>query len=847
MKVRSFVRILKLHLLTSFIIILFMMISGCAPVLNTAFKKALPPIEGEQIVPGLSEKVTVKRDDLGIPMIEASNMDDLIFAMGYVSAYDRFTQMEGFRLVGKGRLSELIGKATLEMDIYLRALNLDQAAQTLYHSTSPELRRILQVYSNGVNAYLAKAPLPMTIKIAGHKPEKWQPIDSIYVFLVLTLGLGQNLHEEINMLNIAQVVDPDIMAWLFPIYPDEPLPFEEMKKLKGIDLTSAAQEIEQLSKIANLTNKLFIPAAAASNNWVVSGKLTKSGKPILANDTHLPLSMPSIWHMMHLKCPEIEGAGIAIAGVPGIIAGYNGHMAVGMTMVMADNQDLFIEKLQQKDDGLYYLYEDQWIKAKSREETFRVKGQKNAVTRTFHETKNGVLLNNALTDEPRHVLVPMPLNQSLGIALRWAGNEPDKTMDAFFNVMRAKSVDDILKFTAHDTSVIPLNLVMADKNDIAWQATGRFPLRKKGRGLAPSPGWTGEYGWKGYLDPSQHPSSKNPEKGYIGTANNRTVPADFPHILSSSWYYPDRAERIDQMIREAKGYTVENAKAMQLDVYSPFVNVIKSALLEDDTLRNMISDWKALGKLQDAQKAMELLKNFDGNMRVDSAGAAFSGAFLYSLSDNLFADELGGRESQAYQSLLETFLLAYSALHDHLTERGKQSPFWDNVTTPEKEARHQILAKTVLDAINILEKKCGKDPEKWQWGKLHTCHWKTDATLFSDYMDFTDKTGMKLLGGYFDRGPYPASGDHTTLNVSAYYPGKHFDVWLIPAMRIIADFGSDEPLIGINSTGQSDNPSSPHYDDGITAFREGRYQNFPFKEENVKKQYTKTLTLMPPK
>jgi acyl-homoserine-lactone acylase len=824
-----------------------MTLGGCTSVLNTAFKKALPPMEGEQIVPGLTQTVTVKRDDLGIPLIEASNMDDLIFAMGYVSAYDRFTQMEGFRLVGKGRLSELIGKATLEMDIYLRALNLHQAAQTLYTSASPELRRILQIYSNGVNAYLENAPLPMTIKMAGHKPEKWQPVDSVYVFLVLTLGLGQNLHEEINMLNVAQVVDPEMMAWLFPIYPDEPLPFEEMKKLKGIDLTTASQDIEQLTKIANLTNKLLIPAAAASNNWVVSGKLTKSGKPILANDTHLPLTMPSIWHMMHLKCPEVEGAGIAIAGVPGIIAGYNGHIAVGMTMVMADNQDLFIEKLKQEDDGLYYLYKDQWLKAASREETFRVKGRKEVVTRTFHETRDGVLLNNALTDKPRHDLVPMPLKHSLGIALSWAGNEPDKTMDAFFNVMLAKSVDDILKFTAHDTSIIPLNLVMADKNDIAWQVTGRYPLRKKGRGLTPSPGWTGEYGWHGYLDPKHHPSARNPEKGYIGTANNRTVPADFPYILSSSWYYPDRAERIDQMMNGVNNYTVENAKAMQLDVYSPFITVIKSALLEEDTLSKMKSLWEASGKLQEAEKAITLFRNFDGFMRVDSAGAAFSGAFLFSLSDNLFADELGGTQSQAYKSLLETFLLAYSGLHDHLTERGKQSPFWDDVTTPEKEERHQILAKTVLDAIALLEKHCGKNREKWQWGKLHTYHWKTDATLFADYMDFTDKTGMKLLGGYFDRGPYPAPGDHTTLNVSAYYPGKNFDVWLIPAMRVIADFGSDEPLIGINSTGQSDNPASPHYDDGITAFREGRYQNFPFAEKNVKAQYTKTLTLSPRK
>jgi len=847
MRIQSFVVHLRFKSAILFASILCIVISGCTPLLNVSYKKSLPPMEGEQVLPGLSDNVTVKRDNLGIPYIEAQSMDDLIFAMGYISACDRFTQMEGFRLVSQGRLSELLGRATLEMDIYLRALNLNQVAQTLYLSASSDLRRLLNIYSDGVNAYLANVPLPTTLKLAGHQPDPWRPIDSMYVFLVLTLGLSQNLQEEINLLNVAQVVAPEKLAWLFPIYPDEPLPFEEMKKLKGINLSEAAQNIEQLGVIANLTNTLLLPAAAASNNWAVSGKLTKSGKPIVANDTHLPLTMPSIWHMMHLKCPEIDGAGIGIAGVPGIVAGYNRHIGIGMTMVMADNQDIFLEKLQQKPDGLYFLYKNKWLKANSREESFRIKGQNKAVTRTFYETLHGVLLNDILTDKPRHELVPMPLNPSLGIAYSWAGNETDRSMDVFFNIMLAKSVDEILKYTSQETSVIPLNLVMADRKNIAWQVTGRFPLRKKGRGLCPSPGWTGEYDWNGFLSPSKHPSLKNPAKGYVGTANHRTVPADFPYILSSSWYYPDRGERIEQLLKNAKNYTLDDAKAMQLDTYSRFVNVIKTALLEQKTLDTMSSVWQNSEKSTAAHQAMALLRDFDGNMRLDSAGAAFCGAFLFSLSDNLFADELGGKNTRAYQSLLHTFLLAYSALHDHLTDRGKRSPLWDDVTTPQKEERDLILAKTVLDAIGILEKRCGKNPDKWQWGKLHTYHWRTDATLFADYMDFINKTGVKFLSGYVDRGPYPAPGDHTTLNVSAYHPGKDFGTWMIPAMRIIVDFGSDEPFVGINSTGQLDNPSSPHYDDGITAFRLGQYQNFPFKEENIKTQYTKILTLVPKK
>jgi acyl-homoserine-lactone acylase len=276
--------------------------------------------------------------------------------MGYISAWDRFTQMEGFRLVRQGRLSELLGRATLEMDIYLRALNLNQVAQTLYLSASSDLRRLLNIYSDGVNAYLANVPLPTTLEV-GRTPPTRSLVDpsTPCMYFCSNVGQSQNLQEEINLLNVAQVVAPEKLAWLFPIYPDEPLPFEEMKKLKGINLSEAAQNIEQLGVIANLTNTLLLPAAAASNNWAVSGKLTKTGSPIVANDTHLPLTMPSIWHMMHLKCPEIDGAGIAIAGF-GIVAGYNRHIGIGMTMVMADNQDIFLENgNRNRDVSIFFI------------------------------------------------------------------------------------------------------------------------------------------------------------------------------------------------------------------------------------------------------------------------------------------------------------------------------------------------------------------------------------------------------------------------------------------------------------------------------------------------------------
>lgn len=827
------------------VLITGMAFSGCSRLLDSFFNNSLPPDKGKQTLAVISEQVTVKRDSLGIPFVEAANLEDLVTAMGYVSACDRFAQMEGFRLVGQGRLSEMVGPAALEMDTYLRAMDVNKAAEILYKSASSDLRRMLDLYSRGVNAYLDNNPLPTTVKLTGHEPEPWEAIDSISVFIVLTLGLAQNLHEEIGILNLAREISPEKLAWLTPIYPDELLPFDEMKKLAGLDLSAAAESLDHLYSTICMTNRLAVPAAAASNNWAVSGRLTRSGKPILANDTHLPLVMPSFWHMMKLRCPELEGAGVALAGVPGIIAGYNGHIAAGMTMVMADNQDVFLEQLKEKDDGLYYLYKGQWLKTTTRREIIKVKGQKD-VTLTIHETVHGPLMNRILTTEPRHLLVPLPTHQSLGIAVSWAAFEPDRTMDIFFNIMRSKSVDEILTWTGSSRTIIPLNLVMADDKDIAWQVTGRFPVRKKGRGLCPSPGWTGEYDWEGFLNPSLHPVVKNPEKGYIGTANNRTVSPDFPYTLSSSWYYPDRIQRINQMIESTDGYTAEDARRMQLDVFSPFSTVIKQALLTNTTYRQMESKWTDEEKTK-AETGLAVLRAFDGDLRVDSAGAAFCGAFLTCLSRNLFADECGGTDSLAWKSLTEIFQMSYSALHDHLTMRGQNSPFWDDVRTEPVEQRYEILAASVLDAVDMLAEKCGSTADQWAWGKLHTYKWVTDASSLSPYMGFFDRTGMKLLSGYFDRGPYPAPGDHTTLNVSGYHLGNNFKTWLIPAMRIIVDFGSDEPFVGINSSGQSDNPSSPHYDDGIRAWLNGDYQPFPFREENIKKQYTKTLVLEPGK
>lgn len=820
-------------------------LAGCQSLLNSRYADSVLPTRGVERIQGLGESASVRRNALGMPLIESSTFHDALFTLGYVHAGDRLSQMVGMRLLAEGRLAEMAGPGVLEMDRFMRAVNLKKSAEVLYAGASPRLKRFFEVYARGVNAYMYRYRdrLPMDLAESGYRPVYWKAEDSALLFCLLNFGLAVNLQEEINALVMAQQVGSDKLPWLLPIYPDEPLPFSEAEKLAGLDLKGQIPGLQAVGRTAAQIAEQHMLGVAASNNWAIAPQRSRHGKSLMANDTHLPLSMPSVWNFVQIRSPKYQAAGISLAGVPAVVAGYNGKLAWGMTMVMGDNQDLFLEKIKREGGRLLYLADGKWLPASERQETFFIKGQR-PIRETLYETRNGPLLNSVL-GERKHMLQPMQLQTGYGLALKTTQFEADNSLDAFFDLSRAKSVDEAFE-AAREIRAMPLNIVFADAQNIGWQVTGRYPNRREGRGLLPSPGWDQRYAWDGFADPMLHPYDQNPPEGWLGTANQRTVPPGYGMQLSSSWYYPERAERLAELAGSGR-HDRQSMIAMQYDQTSPFVAKLQGMFNDPGMASPLQSAITALPAAErgKAEEALKRLLAFDGRLSAASADAAVYSAFLHESARQIFLDELGPEDSPAWKALVDTANASYSAQADHLLGR-EDSPFWDDIRTPQKEDKPAILARSLAASIDLLESRLGKERSNWQWGKLHTYEWVTDTTRMAPHMSASQRTSINAIKGYLDRGPYPAGGDHSTLNVSAYHWGQDFDTWLIPAMRIVVDFAAEEPLIGLNSSGQSGNPASKHYDDGIEAWLKGGYMSFPFKSENLDKVYgNQRLLLMP--
>lgn len=833
---------------------LMMMLSGCT-LLDYRMRSTVPQSTGVIEVPGIATEAFIRRDALGIPVVHSENMDDLAFAAGYAMASDRLAQMVSYSLLGQGRLSEMAGPPVLDIDMYVRIMGLHLAAQHQFDQLPLEYRRMLDRFAEGVNAYIDihKDRLPLDFRLSGYTPEAWQPINSLYIFNVLNLGLSFNLHEEIAFLSIAHALGPGKAAWLFPVHPDEPLPFDKAAILEeawdeaGSEpfLSGLEDDLKALEDIRDQVERILMPTGiAASNNWGVSPFKTARGASVIANDTHLPLEHPPIWMLMQLKSSDYHVAGVAMPGIPGIVAGYNGHIAWGMTMVMGDSQDIYIERIKQINGKDHYLYRGEWHPVTTRTEVFHVKGG-DPLERSFSFTRHGALLNSALSSAPVHPLLPPEAKSGFGLAVKTTLHEPDNSLEGMHALNLATDMD-AARDAISRIRFMNLNFIYGNADHIAWQVSGRYPVRANGRGHLPSPGWTGDYDWKGYLPVAQHPYAMNPVSGFLYTANHRTVDPAEGLLLGSSWYAPERGERIRQMLEAIDSYGYIDAVEMQNDRHDVMVKKMQDLFFASPAageIAEAIDGWDDSRRAAKAKLSMDVLRSFDGNMHADSPGAAIYGIFHHLLTRNLFGDELGPDDSMTWRSFRSLNRGIYGPVQDHLFERP-ESPFWNNIHTPDTvETRAEIIARTLADAADYAQKHMGRSTDDWQWGKIHTYTWRTPTTKMQTHLPLFQRFGAWMLSKYTDRGPYPAGGGFNTINVAGYHRGDGFDVWLIPAMRMVVDFGLDEPLFLVNSGGQSGNPASPHYDDGIPLFLSGKNRQMSYRPENIRRQYENVLTL----
>lgn len=776
-------------------------------------QNSLPPTSGVQPLKGLAQNVSVRRNAVGVPLIESSSFHDALFTLGYVHASDRIGEMVTLRLLAQGRLAEMSGAEVLDVDRLMRAVNLKKSADELYKASSPRIKRFFEVYARGVNAYLFRYrdKLPPDLASTGYTPEYWKAEDSALIFCLLNFGQSANLLEEINALVLAQKVGSDKLPWLTPSYPDEPLPLAEADKLKGLNLSIPG--LNEVSRAANRMAQLNSLGVRGGSNLAIAPQRSRTGRSLLATDSHL-----QAWYYAQIRAPKYQAAGASIAGLPAILQGFNGKVAWSLSSVMGDNQDLFLEKLKRQGNALYYQNNGKWQPVAVRNETYFVKGQR-PIREAVYETRHGPLLNSALGAAS---------GSGFGLALQTPELKDDKTLDAFFDLSRAQNVEKASD-ASREIRAIALNMVFADASNIGWQVTGRFPNRREGEGLLPSPGWDGRYDWDGYADPMLHPYDQDPPQGWIATANQRVISRGYGMQLSNSWQAPERAERMAELASSGKQDN-RSLIALQYDQSTLFAAKLKK-MFEAPGMAQPLK--KAIEALPDADRAKareaySRLLAFDGKVTAGSADAALYELFLQESAKQIFLDKLGPESGSAWQAFVANGNLSYSAQADHLLGQ-EDSPFWDDSRSAQKEDKPAILARSLVAAINAGEQLLGADRKAWQWGKLHSYSW-------------TSSSGRQI------RAPMQAGGDHNTLNSAAYHWGQDFVISDTPALRFIVDFGLSEPLMGLNSSGQSGNPASPNYANGIDGWLKAQYLSLPMQPQNFERSYGKTrLTLVPGK
>ncbi len=822
--------------------------------------KSFAQIDGKLQVAGLQSQVDVYRDKMGIPHIYAATAHDLFFAQGYVHAQERFWQMDAWRHIGSGTLSEMFGKGQVKTDALLRTFGWKQVAGQEWQQLSSSGKEILGSYTEGVNAWLkthdgSAASLEYSIVALlspSYRIKSWTPVNSLTWGKAMALSLGGNLDEEIDRAILLKTLTPAQVGELYPAYPaDYPVivprigkdvaSFADPSPAPAVAASGApgpsAAALRSVSVDLALLGEVLGPfdSDIGSNSWAVSGKLSATGKPFLANDMHLGIQMPSIWFENDLHCVTKEGVhlydvtGFSFPGVPGIMAGHNNRVAWAFTNLGPDVEDLFIEKVNPANPDQYEV-QGKWVGFEVRKETIEVAGGK-PVEITVRVSRHGPVISGtypSLSDtvdakdpasRPFKDKAGIELPANYALALSWTALSPNTPFEAVWKFDRAQNWDEF-RDAARSWSVPAQNLVYADVDgNIGYQTPGTIPIRKKGDGTVPVPGWSGEYDWAGYIPFEKLPWVLNPESGYIATANNQANPRDYPFLITMDYDYGQRAARIVDMIRKAPG-KIDSAyfEGMHGDSRSLNAEALVPVLLG-------VKMDAALAAIRD-----RYLGSWNYQESADSKAATLFESFWVKLLADTFQDDLptgeppigGGRGYAVVRNLIEQ----------------PDSPWWDDKTTKDRvEKRDDIFVRSFSETVAELQKKNGKDLASLPaWSEPH------GATFANETLG---KSGIGLIEDLFNRGPFPTGGSKGIVNATGYSVGKTFAVRTLPSEREIVDLSDLDKSLAIHTTGESGHAYSKHYDDMAPLWAKVKYYPMWWNKDSVIKDAEGHLELVP--
>ena len=820
-------------------------------------RRPLPTSSGSLTLPGLTSTVTVTRDARGVPTITAGSATDLFRAQGYVAAQDRFFQMDYRRHVTAGRLSELVGAnpQALEADKVVRTLGWHRVAEQEWGLLDATTRSYLTAYAEGVNAYLGSRDpgsiaveyTVLGLRVQVPQPEPWQPVDSLAWLKAMAWDLRSNYEDELGRaLAYRTVGDVGKVDELFPPAPtDRNTPILPTGSDQTVLPTAARTEIPlgdaQLQDALSSADQALraVPtllgtgSATGSNSWAVSGRLTVSGKPILANDPHLELTAPGIWSQVGLRCERVTTAcpfdvsGFGFAGMPGVVIGHDARLAWGLTNMGADVTDLFLEKVD--DQAGTQLVDGAQVPLQVRHETIAVNGG-DSVDLVVRTTTHGPIISDVL-DLAGATTAPAPDGSSsrYEVSLGWTASTPGRTAEAVFRLDAAASASDVAAAAAL-FDVPAQNIVFATTDGhIGYQAPGRIPIRAFVPGAVPSdgswprPGWDTAYDWQGWVPSSQLPHVLDPAEGFVVAANQPVQPAGALPFLTADYDMGYRSQRIRtllvQRIAAGKKLDVASMQAIQDDTHSPMADVLLPALLKVDL---------GTGFEADGQR---LLRTWDGSMSPDSAAAAYFAAVWNNVLRLTFADDLPAGDAPHNDS-------RWAEVMRHIID-SPGSPWWDDRSTlGVVEGRDGVLRNAMIAARQQLTAQLGVRADEWRWGLLH------QVRLEHPVLGGAGQPGLLRMA--VNPAAEKVGGGSSSVDATAWDPATGgYGVTAGPSMRMVVDLADLDSSTWVDLTGTSGHPASPHYSDQLAAWAAGRQFPWPFTAAATQADAVSRLTLQP--